>query len=332
MKKVVILAAAALTLAACAKTYEVEPVNGPAIGFKTWANGMTKVRTAGESVFGNGDSFVVEGVKTVSSSPVEVFQNVPVSTTDGTNWTYTNTRYWDSNATAYAFYAVSSPDTDLSFGIDGKIAATDVTFTGANNDILLANSVDVAPANYGKPVDFTFKHIGALVDLNVKKAAALSDATVAITNLSLEKIDGAGKVAVNGYSTNVPSVNWSNLDGNTTYTNNATLPTDLSTTATGVINNLVVIPQTLTDTKILKISYTITDKANNTNTFNNVAVKLNEFDKVDNTENKTEDVFITSWDASTHYTYTLTIAANAITFTADITDWTNVSGYNYLVK
>jgi hypothetical protein len=330
MKKVVILAAAALTLAACAKTYEVEPVNGPAIGFKTWANGMTKARTAGSSTFGNGDSFVVEGVKTVGGSPAVVFNNVPVSTTDGATWTYENTRYWDSNASAYAFYAVSSPNTALSFGTDGKIAATDVTFSGANNDILLANSVSVSAPYNSNPVNFTFKHIGALVDLNVRKAAALSDATVAISSLSLEKIDGEGKVAVTGYTSNVPSVAWSNLDGNTTYTNNAALPTNLSTTATGVINNLVVIPQTLADTKVLKITYTITDAAGTVSTFENVEVKLNQFDKVDDTENVAE--FISAWAASTHYIYTLTIAANAITFTADITDWTTVNGYNYLVK
>lgn len=331
MKKAVFLATAALSLVACGKTYLDEPVAQNPIGFNTWTNNLTKARTAGSSQFGNGDKFVVEGFKTISGSPVVVFDNTEVSTTDGSTWTYDKTRYWDSNATTYAFYAFSSPDTDLHFDTEGKIDDTDVEFTGANNDILLANSVDVAPANYGKPVDFSFKHIGALVDLKVKKAAALSDATVAISSIALEGIGGIGTVKVTGYSSNVPSVTW-DITGNKTYSNTTDLPNNLSTTATDIIQNRVVIPQTLTDTKILKISYTITDKANNINTFNNVVVKLNEFDKEDNTENKSEDVFITSWDASTHYTYTLTIAANAITFTASITDWTNVSGYNYLVK
>ena len=38
MKKVVILAAAALTLAACAKTYELQETAQPKIGFGTWAD------------------------------------------------------------------------------------------------------------------------------------------------------------------------------------------------------------------------------------------------------------------------------------------------------
>jgi len=334
MKQALFLAVTALTLAACAKTYEVEPEIGSAIGFKTWANGMTKARTAGTSTFGNGDSFKVEGYKTISGNNVNVFNNTDVTTTDGTNWTYTNTRYWDSQATSYTFFAVSSPNTTLTFGANGTIAATDVTFSGKNNDILVANSVEVSAPYTTDPVHFVFKHIGAMVDLKVKKAAALSDATVAITGVSLENIDGSGKVAVSGYSTNVPTVAWTNLT-TTSYTNEsgvesvATLPTDV-TTATDLIKKLIVIPQELGDTKVLSISYTITDGAGNTNTFEDVPVKLNQFDRTDNETNTAE--FISAWAASTHYTYTLTISANAISFTAEITDWgTVVDGYNYLV-
>ena len=336
MKKAVLLAAAALSLVACGKTYLDEPVAQNSIGFNTWTNNLTKAdtRTAGDSEFVDGDSFVVEGIKTVGTSSV-VFDNVTV-TKNGTDWKYDNTRYWDSKASAYAFYAVSSPNTTLSFGTEGKIVATEVTFSGEDNDILLANSVNVAPANFGKPVDFLFKHIGALVDLKVKKAAALNDATVAITGVSFEKIDGTAKFAVTGYSSNVPTVEWTNRDGNTSYNNNSgvvkveTLPNNVPTTATDLINKLVVIPQELTDSRLLKISYTITDGDNNVNTFNDVEIKLNQFDKVDDTDN--EDEFISTWEASKHYVYTLTISANAITFTADITDWTSVEGYHYLVK
>lgn len=336
MKHALFLAVTALTLAACAKTYEVEPEIGSAIGFKTWANGLTKARTAGTSTFGNGDTFVVEGFKTISGNNSVVFNNTTVSTTDGTNWTYEDTRYWDSQATSYTFFAVSSPTTALTFKADGTIDATEVTFSGKNNDILVANSVSRTPnPTYSTdPVHFVFKHIGAMVDLKVKKAAALSDATVAITGVSLENIDGSGKVAVSGYSTNVPTVAWTNLT-TTSYTNEsgvesvATLPTNV-TTATDLIKKLIVIPQTLTDAKVLSISYTITDGAGNTNTFEDVPVKLNQFDRTDNETNTAE--FISAWAASTHYTYTLTISANAISFTAEITDWgTAVDGYNYLV-
>jgi hypothetical protein len=340
MKKLIILAAAAIAAVACSRTFDTAPAKEQAIGFGTWTDQLTKARTAGSSTFGAGDSFTVEGFKTLSGSPVTVFNDVTVSTTDGMNWTYENTRFWDKNATGYTFFAVSSPNTALAFAADGTIAATDVTFSGNGNDILLADQVDVAPAAFtNTPVALNFKHIGSLVDLKVKKSAGLktAGATVAITAIALEKIDGAGKVAVTGYTTNVPTVAWTELDGNTTYTNTsgvtsvATLPTNVGTTGDNLINTLVVIPQTLTDTKILKISYTITDAATNLNTYNNIVIKLNQFDKDDDTENGPSD-FISSWEAGKHYIYTLTIDANTINFSGTITDWTTVNGYNYLLN
>ena len=274
MKKIMIIAVAAIALVACSKTFDhnKSATEGNAIGFSTWAETLTKARTAGTSEFGDGDAFVVEGIKNPGESQSVVFNNESVSTTDGTTWSYTNTRYWDLDATSYMFYAVSSPDTPLTLGTDGKIAATSVTFSGENNDILLADAVPVTPT-YGNPVHFNFKHIGALVDLKVKKTPALATATVSITDMQLEKIDGSGKVAVTGYSSNVPTVAWTDLDGNTTYTRTSgvtdvTLPTNVATDGTDyLINTLVVIPQTLGNTKILKISYKIKDAANNENIF-----------------------------------------------------------------
>lgn len=338
MKKLMLFAVAALALASCSKTFDTNKSEGTAIGFGTWAETLTKARAQGSSTFVSGDSFNVEGFKTVGGANTTVFDDVAVSY-DGTNWTYTNTRFWDSNATSYTFFAVSNPTTALTFAADGTIAATAVTFAGNNNDILLANSVEVEPPYSSTPVALTFKHIGSLVDLKVKKSATLddADATVAITAVALEKIDGAGNVAVTGYTSNVPAVAWTGLDGNTTYTNAsgvtpvATLPTDVGTTGDDLINTLVVIPQTLADTKILKISYTITDAAGTVNTFTNTEIKLNQFDKTDDTDNTTP--FITGWEAGKHYVYTLTIDANTINFTGSITDWdTAVNGYNYLVQ
>lgn len=339
MKKLIILAAAAIAAVACSRSFDTAPAKEQAIGFGTWTDQLTKARAAGASAFVDGDSFNVEGFKTLSGSPVTVFDDVTVSTTDGSTWTYDNTRFWDKNATGYTFFAVSSPTTALTFAADGTIAATAVTFSGENNDILLANQVDVVPANFtNTPVALQFKHIGSLVDLKVKKSAGLNtaNATVAITAVTLEKIDGAGKVAVTEYTSKVPTVAWTELDGNTTYgitsgVVDCTLPTDVGITGDDLINTLVVIPQALADAKILKISYTITDAAGNVNTYSNVEVKLNKFDGDDDTENGPSD-FITSWEAGKHYIYTLTIDANTINFSGEITDWTTVNGYHYLLN
>ena len=348
MKKLMILAVAAIALVACSKEFDTNKSasNGAAIGFNTWAEQLTKARTQGSSDWTDEDTFNVEGFKTINAVNTTVFNDVPVTYDESEDeWGYDDIRYWDSNASGYTFFAVSSPTTALTFAADGTIAATAVTFSGENNDILLANSVDVAPANFlsNVPVAFTFKHIGALVDLKVKKTAALADATVAVTDVALEGVDDEATVAVTSYSTNVPAVAWASLanSDNSTYTRTSgvvdvTLPADVEDDGSDyLINTLIVIPQTLADTKTLKLTYSITDGAGNTNTFTDKVIKLNLFDNTENTTNGSPDTPISSWAAGTHYTYLLTIDANTINFTADITDWTTpatANGYYYLVQ
>lgn len=351
MKRYIFIAAAlVLATVSCSKIYDATPVGHDApIGFGSWAEFLTKARTPGSSAFTDGDAFVVEGIKNPTGTPVVVFDNTEVTTTDGTTWTYTDTRYWDLDATGYVFYAVSSPDTGLTLEDDGTVSATSVTFSGENNDILLADEVEVAPAAYGEPVHLVFRHVGALVDLKVKKTAGLDGATVAITDFQLEGIDGTATFSVTGYTSNTPTVAWGTGDGATTYTSTSgvtdvTLPTDVSSsTADDLINTLIVMPQTLTDTKILKISYTITDAANNVNTFTDKTVKLNLFDDTDYpTDDDTstdgnqynDGTKLTSWAAATHYIYTLTIDAKEIDFTAEIVDWATpaTNAYYYLVQ
>ena len=88
-------------------------------------------------------------------------------------------------------------------------------------------------------------------------------------------------------------------------------------------------PQTFrTDSNIqtVNIAYTLNGEAIS-RSFN-----LKLFDKTDDTGNN--DIFIPSWEAGKHYTFYITIDAQAIVFTASITDWvtTNATGYNYLIQ
>ncbi|MBP5487987.1 MAG: fimbrillin family protein [Bacteroidales bacterium] len=361
MKKLMILAVAAIALVACSKEFDTNKSasNSAAIGFNTWAEQLTKARDAGSSTFVSGDYFLVSGFKTKSTTYTEVFANDTVKF-NGSVWSYDNPRYWDSGADSYTFYAVSSPNTALAFtgaanSNSRTITATAVTFSGSNNDILLANSVDVLPANYKTdvPVAFNFKHIGALVDLKVKKTSALDDATVEITAIALEGVYDEANLAVTEYTDNVPTVAWTSLANAVaplTYTNaSGVTPVDLpddvsSATADDLITSLIVIPQTLTTSQqILKISYTITDGAGNINTFTDKTVDLNLFDDTDYPTDDDDETDgnqyndgdpISSWAAGTHYIYTLTIDANTINFTASITDWTTpaTNGYYYLVN
>lgn len=343
MKKLLILAVAALALAACAKTHEVKETTPPAIGFGTWVEQLTKARTAGSSTFVNGDDFNVYGFKTISAANTTVF-NGDVVSYDGADWTYTPLRFWDPNATSYTFYAASPAGKIASADAQtGEFTSNSIAFAGNDNDVLVADKKVVTktgdPEAFASPVALVFNHIASLVDFKVKKHAEIAAATVAVTSFQLNNIDNVGTFSVNAaYTSNHPVVTWnstalgaySNTSGVTSV---ATLPDNVSTDGSDfLINHLVAMPQTFrTDANIqtVTIEYSITsggDTIANTATFN-----LKTFDNVDDKDN--EDTIIGGWEGGKHYTFYITINANAIVFTASITDWvTPNNGYHYLVQ
>jgi hypothetical protein len=343
MKKLLIIAAAALLAAACAKTYEVKETSLPEIGFTSWANTLTKARTAGSSTFVNGDDFNVYGFKTISAANTTVFNGDAVSF-DGTDWTYDNLRFWDPNATSYTFYAASPAGKIASADAQtGDFTSNSIAFAGNDNDVLVADKKVVTktgdPAAFASPVALVFNHIASLVDFKVKKHAEIAAATVAITSFQLNNIDNVGTFSVNdAYTGGHPVVTWnptargaySNTSGVTSV---ATLPDNVGTDGSDfLINHLVAMPQTFrTDAtkQTVTIEYSITsggDTIANTATFD-----LKTFDNEDDKDN--EDTIIGGWESGKHYTFYITINANAIVFTASITDWvTPNNGYNYLLQ
>ena len=277
MKKLMILAVAAIALVACSRTFETHQTTGQAIGFGTWADVMTKAisdpRTAGSNDFGVGDSFAVYGYKEASSTKTTVFDDVAVEmTTAGKpgTWTYSPTRYWDQNSDQYVFYAISPSSIGTGGTVDpqtGEITSAGITFSGKNSDILVADKKTVAKGNYGTQVVLDFNHVASLVDFKVSKASSLHDATVKVTAFTLGNIQDAGVMTVSdAYDSDVyggttgPVVTWSST-GKGSYTpasavNSVTLPQTIveddafvapaepaDGKSTTIINNLVVKPQ-----------------------------------------------------------------------------------------
>lgn len=239
MKKLMILAVAALACAACAKTYEVKETTPPAIGFGTWTDVLTKARATGTTSFVANDEFEVYGTKTVNSTKSVVFHNIDVKY-DGTNWDYSPHRFWDPAASQYEFYAVMPKDilageaAEGDYAKTGLFTSTDITFDNPaanSNDILVANQTVCTPTGASAPYDYStfmtnkvqlsFNHVATGVDLYVKQDASLGNAVVKITALSLLNISNKGHFTVSAYSTNVPTVAW----------NAATTPTILETVA-----------------------------------------------------------------------------------------------------
>lgn len=106
-----------------------------------------------------------------------------------------------------------------------------------------------------------------------------------------------------------------------------------------LFSDYVLMPQTLeAGNQKIRLSYTIKvgDEVA-ANTYNNVEIDIRDFFATDAKLNKNTDGSalndrITAWEYGKHYTYYITIGANAINFTASVNDWDNVTGYHYLVK
>lgn len=215
IKHLLILAAASGMAMSCATNFEATPTQQAEIGFGTWANTLTKTvsdptnpRVQGSNYFKTGDGIVVYGSKVISGIASVVFNGVDVvATAEGgtpvaaTTWDYNNHRFWDSNASSYTFFAVSPKNklaTTTTTATDGAFVTNSLAFAGNDNDFLVADKVVVEKGSgpgyfnsYGT-VNLTFNHAAALVDVHVKKAPALSDATVKISSISLNNIKTAG--------------------------------------------------------------------------------------------------------------------------------------------
>ena len=282
MKKYLILAVtAAIVAVGCTKTFEVTPTPETPIGFGTWANTLTKTSHAtgaGNTAFTDGETFDVFGKKTLSSGDVVVFEDDDVQYASSTQtWSYTNTRFWDPNASSYTFYAVLPKDKlnlthtnntgDNRYAKTGLFVSQDISFddpTSYTNDILVANQTVVngtgsaVPYTYtsANPVEMSFNHVASCVDMMVKKDNTLANATVTVTGLSLLNIHNSGHFTVGSYSTNVPNVTWA--DASTV----AYLDSDNTDDATHP-NTYVV---SLSGSGVAASAYTTTYGANNART------------------------------------------------------------------
>lgn len=382
MKKIMILAVAAIAMVGCTKTYEVVETSQEQspIGFGTWTENMTKAesRVQGTGTFLSGDTFNVYGYKTVSATPANVFTGDVVtakgaSEQDGltvTSWTYSPLRFWDATASSYTFFAVSpsgkvatAPTADQTGEYTGLFVSNPIVFGGHDNDVLVATKkvVEAAvgtPKYANTPVEIQFNHVASLIDVKVKKDVALpAGATLQITAASFTGVQNKGTFTVSSYDgSNKPVIGATTygwvIHGEsvaTAYSSNASLPLNVSGatteydgethvgTTTGtpqdLFSNFILMPQDLsTGAQKLHLEYKIITQADpEISTSFTANVDIKDF-VVSDKDNNSAAAVSTSWNPTTHYTYTVTIGANAITFTASINDWTNATGYNYLIN
>ena len=350
MKKLMILAVAAIAMAACTKTYDkVETKDVNEIGFSTWNETLTKASV--ENTFDVNDNFKVWGEKLVSSTNTTVFNGVTVTkaASETETWNYSPKRYWDLSATSYTFYGIA-PAAD-GYTVDahtGAVSASPtITFTGKDSDILVAQQKVInktaGSGNFDSfnKVPMVFNHVAALVDVKVKIASGLATAGahVQVSAIELQNISTKGTFTVAGGYTTAPVASWtpSTASAETTdaFDSGEGFVIASSRLYTG-LDASVVMPQDFRTSgdfiQKLDIDYNITQTGGSANNFTPDAFALTTFDNTDNTSN-TGDTNVTGWAPGYHYTYVVTIDAHTIEFTASVNPW-SVEGaaYHYLIN
>lgn len=355
MKKLMILAVAAIALAACSKSFDKVETPQTPIGFATWNETLTKASV--NNSFDIDDSFKVWGEKLVGETHTTVFDGVTVTKTAASpeTWNYDSKKYWDLSATNYTFYGVAPAAAGYTVNATtGAITASPtITFTGADSDILVSQKVVVnktdGSGNFNSfaKVPMIFNHVAALVDVKVKVAAdlAAAGASVQVSSIELQNISTEGTFTVAGGYSTAPVASWTastpavgtvgDFDSADGFVNASSgLNSNLDASGTILIEKLVVMPQDFRTSgdfiQKLDIDYNITQTGGTANNFTPAAFALTAFDNLDDTDN--DDTHVTGWAPGYHYTYVVTIDAHTIEFTASINPWTPAdSAYYYLI-
>lgn len=226
-------------------------------------------------------------------------------------WTRTNEIYWPNGADRFYFRALCPKDatTDMAFGSDVLWATTEAhegpdpeepALTYAEGDPIAPRTGDVPLVFYHPMTKVTINLVDANAETELPEGVVptdytnplnprldLSEATVHVTNIS-----ATGTIELH--------------EGNITPGATA----DRTQIATNEAKTSINIPQTITDDADLIV------------TLNNGATyKLQLNTCIDADEDP-----ITAWERSKHYTYTITLSKEAITFRAMIKDWIETTG------
>lgn len=198
-KSLLMLGAAAMMLASCTQNEVVEVAESRAIGFDAFVGNTTKaIMTDAEfrefSVFGGYDG-----------SLNNVFANQPVTSTDGTIWTYTPTKYW-TEGKQYTFQAYS-PSTAEGAPSENGVNISNFTADGATD--LLVSNVVLMDGSSPSEIALTFRHVMSLIQF--KFSTTISGANVTISDLQVNSLPCTGN-----YTNAGENGNWT-ISGNQNY-------------------------------------------------------------------------------------------------------------------
>lgn len=302
MKELVLSIAGALLLTACADQQSREPqLDTAAIGFAT---SVTRSATGPVSGFAAGDSFDVwaqmvmtdAGRSPLTGTPVTVFSEEPVTTADGTVWSYVNTKYWE--VADYAFAAIFPAEVDgasVAFDTSGNPVFKIDNYNATANYDLMTASQTASYRGTASPVQFQFEHLLSRVSI----AGRAENGNVTINSITLTGV---------GESGNYDSASgWSGLAAGNGFTASNI---QLNGTTADVIGNKLMIPQPVGGMEV-SVNYKP----------DGASASLSATYELPVTE------FVSSWEPGRSYRYTFVVYGNRIVFDKPtVTAWNDATG------
>lgn len=237
MKKILLVALAAITLASCAKNEVVELNEGNAISFRAWtANaGRAEVMTTGEIA-----EFKTWGY--VQGNANAYFNGVEVTKT-GSTWDYAPHKFWPAESVLIDFYSVSPMATNCAMTLDSHtIPAYAVNADVASQiDLLYAVNIGEHRQDPVKAVQVKFDH--ALSQIHFAAKSTNPQLQVDIKAVSIANINSVGTFTFPTTSTtidiaaNAAQGNWTALGTKVTYNTgmNAADPIEVPLTGSPVV-------------------------------------------------------------------------------------------------
>lgn len=302
MKELVLSIAGALLLTACADQQSREPqLDTAAIGFAT---SVTRSATGPVSGFAAGDSFDVwaQMVMTDASgspltgTPVTVFSEEPVTTADGTVWSYVNTKYWE--VADYAFAAIFPAEVDgasVAFDTSGNPVFKIDNYNATANYDLMTASQTASYRGTASPVQFQFEHLLSRVSI----AGRAENGNVTINSITLTGVSESGS-----YDS---ASGWSGLAAGNGFTASNI---QLNGTTADVIGNKLMIPQPVGGMEV-SVNYKP----------DGASASLSATYELPVTE------FVSSWEPGRSYRYTFVVYGNRIIFDKPtVTAWDDATG------
>lgn len=272
----------------------------------------------------DGEGSIDEGLK---NGGFDVFKN-SVNTSFGTKtttlswnstdskWDYSPVIYWAGQQDASYFRAISPSGASLSMNQGTDMLWGYACDDDANNGSKVGTTSEVKITPRTGDVPLYFKHPMSKITVKLETATGdYNEATSPAVNLANAKIE-ISNLATSGTLSLVDGA----IDPAQTKTASAITGT-YSISGTTTIANLPVIPQDITDDAILKV--TLKDGPNGTD---GTVYKLKLNTCVDSNGTADPKPAITAWQRGKHYTYTIKVEKEKITFRAMIKKWDESTG------